>query len=136
MGAGDGLRIFMIVIGLAILAVTITSLARKNMTETFCIAWGVVALGAIFAGIVLRPTEWNKYVSWQGLTLILFGGVFVLAGAFFCSLRISRLNREVKELAIRVALLDHENAAIMSQLAEDGTDSDTKENEEKIPVCN
>ena len=135
MGAGDGLRIFMIVIGVAILAVTITSLARKHMTETFCIAWGVVAVGAICAGLVLRPTEWNHYVSWQGLMLILFGGVFVLAGAFFCSLRISRLNREVKELAIKVALLDHENAVIMGELTGDAS-SDRSGNEEKTPVCN
>ena len=136
MGAGDGLRIFMIAIGVVILAVTITSLARKHMTESFCIAWGIVAAGSICAGLVLRPTEWSHYVSWQGLMLILLGGVFVLAGAFFCSLRISRLNREVKELAIRVALLDQENAMLFGERAGDTAANETEENEEKTLLYN
>ena len=136
MSVGDGLRLFMIVVGLILLGMTVVSLARKHMTESFCIAWGVVAAGAICGGIVLRPTVWSSFVSWQGLLLILFGGVFVLAAAFFYSLRISELNREVKELAIRVSLLDHENAMILRELTENGVAGDRAENEEKTPVRN
>ena len=135
MGPGDGLRIFMIAIGVAILAATIISLSRKHMTESFCIAWGVVAAGAICGGIVLRPTIWSNFVSWQGLVLILTGGVFVLAAAFFYSLRISQLNREVKELAIRVSLLAHENAMILRELTEDPAAGDRSADEE-ASVCN
>ena len=129
------MRIFMIVMGVVILLVTTTSLARKHMTESFCIAWGVVAVGAICSGIILRPTQWSQYVSWHGLILILLGVIFLLSGAFYFSLRISQLSREVKELAIRVALLDQENAALLAEGAEDTAEQEAKEHEEKASVC-
>lgn len=135
MSAGDGLRLFMIILGVVILSGTIISLARKHLTETFCIAWGVIAAAAIFAGIVLRPTEWSRYMSGNGLSLILLGLSSLLAGAFFVSVRISQLNREVKELAIRVALLDQENAMLLRERGEDTTANETEDYEEKTPVC-
>lgn len=134
MNSGDGLRIFIIVIGVAILIGSIMSLARKRMTETFCIAWGVVALAAIFAGVVLTPTEWSHYVSWHGLILILFGVIGLLAGAFFFSVRVSQLNREIKELAIKVALLDQENAMLLAERAEAAVENEAEAHEEKILV--
>ena len=126
------MRIFMIAIGVVILIVTTVSLAKKHMTESFCIAWGVAAVGAICAGIILRPSGWSQYVSWHGLVLILLGVTLLLAGAFYFSLRISQLNREVKELAIRVALLDQENAMLLGERAEDT--AEPKEHEEKAAV--
>ena len=135
MSAGDGLRLFMIILGVVILSGTIISLARKHLTETFCIAWGVIAAAAIFAGIVLRPTEWSRYMSGNGLSLILLGLSSLLAGAFFVSVRISQLNREVKELAIRVALLDQENAMLLRERGEDIMANETEDYEEKTPVC-
>ena len=134
MSAGDGLRLFMIILGVVILSGTIISLARKHLTETFCIAWGVIAAAAIFAGIVLRPTEWSRYMSGNGLSLILLGLSSLLAGAFFVSVRISQLNREVKELAIRVALLDQENAMLLARQAEAAGSQETEEHEEKAAV--
>ena len=128
------MRIFMIVMGLVILMVTTVSLARKHMTESFCIAWGVASVGAICAGIILRPSGWSQYVSWHGLVLILLGVTLLLSGAFYFSLRISQLNREVKELAIRVALLDQENAMLLADRAEDAAETETKEHEEKASV--
>ena len=134
MSSGDGLRLLMIVIGVAIIVAAIISLARRNMTESFCIAWGVVAVGAIFAGIVLRPTEWSHYVSWHGLVLIVFGAVLMLAAAFYFTLRISQLNRAVKELSIRVALLSQENTMILNELSGDAAVNETQENEEKALI--
>lgn len=135
MSAGDGLRLFMIIVGAVILAATIISLARKHMTETFCVAWGVAAVASIFAGVVLRPDDWSRYISGSGLVIIMLGITLLLAGAFFVSVRISRLNREVKELAIRVAILDHENAALMRAHGEIITADETEDDEEKSPVC-
>lgn len=116
MSAGDGLRILMIIIGVVILGMTVISLARRHMTESFCIVWGIAALAIIIAGIVLRPTGWSRYISWSGLLLILFGVVFLLAGAFYFSVRISRLTREVRELAIQVSLLNQENGMMLKEL--------------------
>ena len=126
------MRLLMVIIGLGILGVTLISLAKRHMTESFCIVWGIVAAAAICAGIVLQPTQWHVYISWRGLALILLGTIFLLAGAFYFSVRISRLTRDVKELAIRVSLLNQENAMILRALAEDSAESVTEENEEEI----
>ena len=132
MSVGDGLRLFMIVVGLVILGMTVMSLARKHMTESFCIAWGIVAVMIICAGIILQPTQWNKYISWGGLLLILFGTVLLLAGAFFFSVRISMLTRQVKELAIQVSLLNQENAMLLREFTKDQAESETVEHEEAL----
>lgn len=127
MSVGSGLRLFMIIAGLIILGVTVMSLARRHMTEIFCIAWGIVAVMVICAGIILHPTEWNKYISWGGLILVFFGVVLLLAGAFFISLRISQLTRQVEELAIQVSLLNQENATILRELSWEPEESEDGE---------
>lgn len=134
MSVGDGLRLFMIVVGLVLLGMTVVSLARKHLTESFCIVWGVVAVMAICGGIILRPTGWNQFISWGALLLILFGIVLLLTCAFFFSVRVSVLTRQVKELAILVSLLNQENAMMLRELAKDQTESETEEHEEAL-VC-
>ena len=128
------MRLFMIVAGLVILSMTVVSLAKRHMTEIFCIAWGIVAVLFICAGIILRPTLWSSYVSWGGLLLVLFGVVLMLAGAFFISLRISKLTREVRELAIQISLLNQENAMILRDLSEVPAESDRVEYEKEALV--
>ena len=120
----------MIVAGLVILSMTVVSLAKKHLTEAFCIVWGIVAVMLICAGIVLRPTQWKIYISWGGLLLGLFGVVLVLAVAFFFSVRISVLTRQVKELAIQVSLLNQENEMILRELLEDTAESEMTQHEE------
>ena len=134
MSVGFGLRLFMIVLGLIILGMTVISLAKRHMTEVFCIAWGIVAFMAICAGIILRPTEWNKYISRGGLLLLLLGVVFLLAGAFFLSLRISKLTRQVKELAIQVSLLNQENGMILRELSVDPAEGEIVKHEKEAFV--
>ena len=131
---GDGLKLFMIVVGLVILGMTVVSLAKRHMTETFCIVWGIMAVLFICAGIVLRPTQWNRYVSGGGLLLVMFGTVLLLAGAFFISLRISRIARQVKELAIQVSLLNLENAMMLRELDKDQAEAEREKHEEEMPV--
>ena len=120
----------MIAAGLVILSATVISLAKKHLTEAFCIIWGIVAAMFICAGIILRPTRWKIYISWSGLLLILFGVVLVLAVAFLFSIRISVLARQVKELAIQVSLLNQENEMIRRELLEDTAESEMVQREE------
>ena len=120
----------MIVAGLVILSMTVVSLAKKHLTEVFCVVWGIVAVMFICAGIILRPTQWKIYISWSGLLLGLFGVVLVLAVAFFFSVRISVLTRQVKELAIQVSLLNQENEMILRELFEDPAKSERMQREE------
>ena len=134
MSVGDGLRIFMIVVGLIIVGATVISLARRHMTESFCIAWGAIAVMIICAGIILQPSQWSKYISWGGLLLILFGVVVLLAGAFFFSVRISRLTRQVRELAIQISLLNQENAMILRELYGDSGEGEVVKYEEEVLI--
>ena len=130
------MRLFMIVAGLAILGMTVVSLTKRHMTEIFCIAWGIVAVLFICAGIILRPTVWSNYISWGGLLLVLFGVALMVMGAFFISLRISKLAREVKELAIQISLLNQENTMILRDLSELPEESDMVEYETEALVRN
>ena len=120
----------MIAAGLVILSTTIVSLAKKHLTEAFCIVWGIVAAMFICAGIILRPTQWKIYISWSGLLLVLSGAALVLAGVFFFSVRISMLTRQVKELAIQVSLLNQEHEMIRREFFEDTAESEMMGREE------
>lgn len=71
----------------------------------------------ILAGILLRPQEWNRYISGTGLVLVLMIGFCIVYGAYFVSARVSELMRRNLELAMQVSLLNHENAEIRKQLA-------------------
>lgn len=124
------MRIFMIAAGLVILSATVVSLAKKHLTEAFCIVWGIIAVMFICAGIILRPTQWKIYISWGGLLLVLLGVVLVLAAAFLFSVRISVLTRQVKELAIQVSLLNQENEMILREFLGDTAESEMARREE------
>lgn len=116
MEPGMLMRIIMIASGVIFLCVTISSLARRKMTEPFCLTWGVISLMMILAGILLQPQEWNRYISGTGLLLILIIGFCVVYGAYFMSARVSELMRRNMELAMQVSLLNHENEEICKQL--------------------
>lgn len=102
------LQIIMILTGVYLLVRTISSLAKRRMTEPFCLTWGLVAIGIILAGCLLRPAGWNQYISYTGMVLLLLIGFCLLYGAYFISCRVSELMRQNNELAIQVSLLKEE----------------------------
>lgn len=116
MEAGVILRIIMIVAGFALLGLSLSSLAKRRMTEPFCLTWGLISVLIILAGILLRPAEWNKYISPTGMLLVLLLGFCLVYGAYFISARVSELMRKNQELAIQVSLLTQENEEIWKQL--------------------
>lgn len=118
MAVGDFLRVSMVVIGIILLLTTISSLAKRKMTETVCLVWGLVSVVFILAGILLRPYGISRYISMTGLCLIMVIGVAVLYGAFFISTKLSELARKNHELAVQVSLLNHENREMMRRLEE------------------
>lgn len=126
MNVGDMLRIIMVVTGVVLFLITIVSLARRKMTESFCLTWGIVSVIFILAGILLRPYGVSALISITGLLLITFVGICVLTGAFYFSLKISELARKNQELAIQVTLLNYETKEILDKLKEL-----TKEDQEK-----
>lgn len=114
----DVLRIIMVLAGFIIMAMTIASLARNKMTESFCLAWGFVALVLIFAGVVLNPYGINKIISVTGLMIFMVVGLFVIFGSYYVTGKVSELTRKNRELAIQVTLLNHENKLVAEQLKE------------------
>lgn len=118
MSAGDVLRLLLVILGLGLFGLSTISLAKKHMTETFCIFWGIIAILFIVAGVLLQPVGWNQYISWSALLIIFFGIVCLLIGSFFFSVRISALIRQATELAIQVSILNMENEMLIKELSE------------------
>ena len=110
------LQIIIIVTGILLLIVTINSLAHRKMTESFCLAWGLIALILVLAGFFLRPTEWSRYISPMGLVMVVMIGFCVVYVAYFMSTKVSELSRKNQELAIQVSLLRQENQRILEQM--------------------
>lgn len=132
------LQIIIIATGIILLIVTINSLAHRKMTESFCLAWGLIALILVLAGLLLRPTEWSRYMSPMGLMLVVMIGFCVVYVAYFMSTKISELSRRNQELAIQVSLLNQENQRITEQLEQMAIAAETEqkcEGNEKDSIC-
>lgn len=131
------LRVFWILAGLVTFVLTTVSLARKQMTESFSIFWGVISVLLIICGIALRPVELSRYISWSGIAIICIGVLCVLISGFYFSVRISKLIRQTTELAIQVSLLNQENEMLLKKLIKQEAAMDYGEtHEEKAPVYN
>lgn len=118
METGDLLRIIICCGGVVLLGITMSSLAKRRMTESFCLAWGIISLVLILAGILLRPTMWNRFISLTGIFLVLLLGFSVIYIAFFVSTRVSELMRKNQELAMQVSLLNWEKDEMWKKLDE------------------
>ena len=101
---------------MALLLLILLSLARRKLTESFCLAWGLFAVLLILAGCLLHPSELNHYISLKGLILLLFALYGVIWGLYALSLVVSKLMRRNRELAMHVSLLNQENEQIMERL--------------------
>lgn len=110
------LKLVICMVGVLMMIITIASLAKRRMNESFCLAWGVISLMLILAGILLHPSELDQFVSPIGLIIILIIFFSALYFVYFVSVKISTLSREKQELAIQVALLNQENQRIMERL--------------------
>ena len=112
------LRIILFVMGVAMLVITVSSLAKRKINESFSLVWGIISVALIVMGIIISPVEWNEYISTGGLFLILVIMFSLVYAAYFTSIRISQLTRENTELAIQVSLLNQENQRILNRLKE------------------
>ena len=118
MEPGAILRIIMVVVGILLFAYIVSSLAKRKMTEPFCLTWGVISVIIVLAGLLLRPVVWNRYISGTGLLLGLMIAFCVVYGMLFMSARVSELMRRNHELAMQVSLLNQETEEMRRQLEE------------------
>lgn len=118
MEPGVLLRIIIILVGVVLFCVTLFSLAKRRMTESFCLTWGFISVIIILAGILLRPTELASYISGTGMILVGIVAFCVIYGAYFMSIKVSELMRRNLELAMQISLLRKENEEINERLQE------------------
>ena len=116
MEVGDILRLFVIVSGVFMVVGVILSLAKRKMTEPFCLAWAVLSALMILSGIILNPSQLDRYVSLRGLILIMIIVSGVLWGLWFISTQVSILKRKNQELAMQVSLLNNDYEKIIKEL--------------------
>lgn len=102
----------MVIIGVSLLVITMLSLARRKMTDSFTLTWGLISVIFILGGVFLHPAELNRYISAMGMLLVAAIGFCMLFGAYFMSLRVSELMRRNQELSMQVTLLRHEVEAL------------------------
>ena len=112
------LKTVILVMGIIMFVITVSSLAKRRMHESFCLAWGIISVAIIVAGCMLHPSQIGEYISNLGLILILIIFFSVVYAAYFVSLKISELEREKQELAINVSLLNEENRRMLECLSE------------------
>ena len=114
----DILRVIIALTGVGVFAITLSSLARRKMTESFCLTWGLMAIIMILGGLFLRPYGIADLISPAGLVMIIIIGFCVIFGAFYITGKVSELTRKNQELAIQVSLINQENRMMMEQLEE------------------
>lgn len=116
MAAGDLLRLFVIVMGIWLLVMAVLSLAKRKMTEQFCLAWAIVSVLLVICGVLLNPSELDRYISIRVLILIFLiaiGAVWIL---WFISTQLSVLSRKNQELAMQISLLNQDSERILRKL--------------------
>ena len=116
MAVGDVLRLFVIVAGAYMFLKAILSLAKRKMTEPFCLAWAVLSALMIFSGILLNPSQLDGYISTRGLILIMIIVSGILWGLWFISTQVSILKRKNQELAMQISLLNNDCEKILREL--------------------
>ena len=69
MDIGNVLKLFMIILGVFILFKTVVSLAKRQMTEQFCLVWAALSVLCVVCGFLLKPTNLEKHISLCGFIL-------------------------------------------------------------------
>ena len=110
------MEIFMIILGIYLLCMTVLSLAKRKMTEQFCLVWAVMAVLMIVAGILLNPSQIERYISLRGLMLVLIIILGVIWGMWFVSTQVSILLRKNQELAMQTSLLNQDSEYMLKEI--------------------
>ena len=109
-------KVGLIICGIVLFLYTIKCLAKRTITESFSLLWGMLSVILILAGILLHPAGLEQYISRKGIILVGLTGILVLMGLYYFSIKISILQRKNQELAMHISLLNQENEQILKKL--------------------
>lgn len=116
MASGDLLTVFLVVMGICLFVMAILSLAKRKMTEPFCLAWVLLSALMILSGVLLNPSQLDRYISTRGLILIIIVVSGILWGLWFISTQVSLLKRRNQEMAMQISLLNNDCEKILKEL--------------------
>lgn len=116
MASGDLLTVFLVVMGICLFVMAILSLAKKKMTESFCLAWVCVSVLIVICGILIEPSELDRYISLRVLILILFITIGIGWILWFISTQLSILRRRNQEIAMQISLLNQDSERMIKKL--------------------
>lgn len=116
MASGDLLTAFLVVMGICLFVMAILSLAKRKMTEPFCLAWVCVSVLIVICGILIEPSELDRYISLRVLILILFITIGVGWILWFISTQLSILRRKNQEIAMQISLLNQDSERMIKKL--------------------
>lgn len=86
------------------------------MTEPFCLAWALLSTLMILSGVLLNPSQLDRYISTRGLVLIIIVVSGILWGLWFISTQVSILKRRNQEMAMQISLLNNDCEKILKEL--------------------
>ena len=118
MDIGNLLKAFIIILGVVLLMKAVLSLAKRKMTEPFCLVWAILSCPMIIAGLLFQPYQLDHYVSKRVLILILLMVLSAVWGLWFISTQVSILMRRNQELAMQLSLLNQDSEKLMKELKE------------------
>lgn len=116
MTGGIFLRVFLIVLGCYLLVMTMLSLAKRKMTEQFCLVWSVLSVLMVILGIAIKPSQIERYMRGEILVLVLIVVLSVVWGMWFISTQVSILMRKNQELAMQTSLLNQDSENMLRQI--------------------
>lgn len=115
---GIYVKLFFIVLSLFLLGRTWVSLAKRKMTDHFCLAWAFLAVLIGLAGILLQPSQIEHYISWRGMILGMIVLVGIIGSLWFLSMQVSSLMRKNQELAMQTSLLNQDYMTLIRRVEE------------------
>ena len=115
---GIYVKLFFIVLALFLLGRTWVSLAKRKMTDHFCLAWAFLAVLIGLAGILLQPSQIEHYISWRGMILGMIVLVGIIGSLCFLSMQVSSLMRKNQELAMQTSLLNQDYMTLIRRVEE------------------
>ena len=99
------LRIVLILLGCYLLVMTLLSLARRKMSEQFCLVWALMSVLMVLTGLLLKPSSIERFISARGFILIIIALFGVLWGLWFISTQVSiliRKNQDIERLSTEI----------------------------------
>jgi len=127
-------QVFAIVASVALLVFIVEMVRRRRLREEYSWLWITIGLGILVLSLWFGLLQWLTRLIGAVVpvsTLFVFGILFLMVVNIYFSIKISTLTTQVKNLAQRLAILDHYISQIResADLVPDASASDAAKQE-------